>query len=140
MPDDLDNEEEQEAYRERVGRALARLKETYGSEWIRGTRPKDERALKCMREEVIDIISRWNNRQTSREGGSSGERSRALDSFAPLSAASGDKYNLSGAAALSTELQIGAVSADVAERLHQQAAEIRGGRGSRHPDGAGVAS
>ncbi|KAL3917732.1 MAG: hypothetical protein SGPRY_006286 [Prymnesium sp.] len=49
--------------------------------------------------------------------------SRRADSFT-LPASSGEKEALSGAAALSAELQLGPVAADVAERLHQQAAAI----------------
>ncbi|KAL3902663.1 MAG: hypothetical protein SGPRY_011974, partial [Prymnesium sp.] len=57
VPEDYDDDDEQEAYRERAGRALLRLKDSYGSQWIRKARPKDEKELKSMREEVIDIIS-----------------------------------------------------------------------------------
>lgn len=56
IPGDVDNEDEQEAYRQRAGRALARLKESCGSDWLRGSRPKDERALRSVREELIDVI------------------------------------------------------------------------------------
>lgn len=35
IPEDSDEEEEQEAYRERAGRAILRLKESHGAEWIR---------------------------------------------------------------------------------------------------------
>lgn len=69
-----------------------------------------------MREEVIDIISRGAGRRVSQDDFRSSGQSRA--------AAGGEKDALSGAAALSSELQLGAVSADVAERLHQRAAAI----------------
>ncbi|KAL3930214.1 MAG: hypothetical protein SGPRY_001635, partial [Prymnesium sp.] len=124
IPDDFDDEDEHEAYRERAGRALARLKEAYGSEWILGARPKDERALRSMREEVIDIVSRCAARLSRGEGERAEGRQRPADSFT-TAAAGGEKDALSGAAALSTELQLGAVSSDVAERLHQQAAAVQ---------------
>ena len=101
IPDDFDDEDEREAYRERAGRALLRLKEAYGSEWIRGDRPKDERALRSMREEVIDIASRCAARLSRGEGERVEVRQQPADSFI-AAAAGGEKDSLSGAAALST--------------------------------------
>ncbi|KAL3896523.1 MAG: hypothetical protein SGPRY_013253, partial [Prymnesium sp.] len=105
IPDDFDDEDERDAYRERAGRALARLREAYGLEWIRGARPKDERALRSMREEVIDIVSRCAAKLSRGEGERAEGRPLPADSFA-MAAAGGEKDSLSGAAALSTELQL----------------------------------
>ena len=64
IPEDADDDEEREAYRERAGRALARLRETHGSGWIRGSRPKDERALRSII--IIIISSRGRDARTAR--------------------------------------------------------------------------
>lgn len=48
IPEDVNDIEEQEAYLERAGRALARLKETHGSSLLRDARPRDAKKLRII--------------------------------------------------------------------------------------------
>ena len=125
IPDDFDDEDEREAYLERAGRAMIRLKESYGCEWMRGAKPRDKPALRSMREELVDLISRG--------AAGHGGQGRGVDAVCRSlqwsgaqepTQVSGERDTLSGAAALPGEQQLGAVAADVAERLHRQAAAI----------------
>ncbi|KAL3918776.1 MAG: hypothetical protein SGPRY_005879, partial [Prymnesium sp.] len=51
IPMDFDDADKHEAYQERAGRAVVRLKEAHGAGWLRGVKLKDARALRCIREE-----------------------------------------------------------------------------------------
>ena len=73
-----------------------------------------------MREEVVDIISRGAAQQERAQKGPGLTPSVTVEEGAKE-----DREAPSGAAALSIELQVGAVAADVAERLHHQAAAIK---------------
>ena len=90
-----------------------------------GAPPREVPALRSMREELEDLISRGAARQTV-PAQASGACIRTLrwPEDQPAATAAGESDSLSGAAALSSEQQLGAVTADVAERLHRQAAAI----------------
>lgn len=77
VPEDFDDEDEREAYLERAGRAVARLKEAHGGEWMRGAKPKDRSVLRSMREELVDLISRGAARHNE-PGRGEGSVSRSL--------------------------------------------------------------
>ncbi|KAL3914678.1 MAG: hypothetical protein SGPRY_007544 [Prymnesium sp.] len=125
IPEDIDDADEHDAYLEPAGRALVRLKEAHGAEWLRGVRPKDAHALRCVREELVDLISRREVCQMPQQERPACE-GRAWQEHEGRStpAVGGEREALSGTAALSTEQQLGAVGPDVAERLRRQAAAI----------------
>lgn len=125
VPADFDDEEEHEAYLERAGRAVARLREAHGGEWLRGAKSRDAAALRSMREDLVDIFSREAARKglSEREASSTGRSLRWSEGCSEETPGP-ERETLSGAAALPSEQQLGAVRSDVAERLHKQAAAI----------------
>lgn len=117
MPRDWEDEEERNAFEGRAGRAVSRLKAVLGDSWPGGSRPDSMEALRELREEIIERLLQ------AKEARPTAQRHMARDLFeagpseAGNQGAAGEWESCSGAAAISADVQPGAVSSDVAECL-----------------------
>ncbi|KAL3902261.1 MAG: hypothetical protein SGPRY_012138 [Prymnesium sp.] len=142
--EDAEDAESPDAKRARVmraGLALRRLKETCGPLWPETGRLRDLGAVYEWRERVVDAVARVHRcaerqlgAQQMRTQSRSPPGTRVVEQTRPpsmtlggreLATAAGESERgrvlSSGAAPLAVEVQPGAVSADVAERLHEAA-------------------
>ncbi|KAL3919893.1 MAG: hypothetical protein SGPRY_005464, partial [Prymnesium sp.] len=130
MPTEWEDAEDKGAYEGRAGRAIGRLKAVLRDQWPLESEPASADDLREAREEVMErlLLAKEAAGPAARRGAAGMARdlfdAGQVGATPAYGQATSEKEGGSGAAALSAELQPGAVSADVAERPWSQAGAL----------------